>query len=319
MLMKRLTISARQGCNPVHRNFLALFLLLLFALFKPDLTAGELPAAHLDLVQVEQQIYSTSRQLDGAAQAVRSAKRYVEEKNLELAQAHELQREQPSELHAHRLHHAQKRLALARLGLDTRVARFERIEQQLESLALSKLHLMAEQAEAITQKAAEQSSASKPIAAAPPKATTPDAPASSPSAVAAPESPNTAEKLTNPLAATPATPQTDSSQAGQAVPVQVQSAKIFGAGIPGEVALEPAGASQFVGRFYAPAKNLSLFVGFRTDQYHRQEIPVEFAAHEYGQPFVFVLDLSDPDRPLTRVFEESLMAEEELSSIYRGL
>lgn len=311
--MKRLTISAKQGCKDIKWNTLALSLLVLLAFYKPYLAANELPPFHLEIAEVEQQLHSTSIHLDDAAQAVRAAKRYVEDKDLELAQAHQLQREQPSELNAHRLHHAQKRLVLARLGLDSRIARFERIQHQLESLALNKLNLMAEQAEALAQTDTEQTSpaistlvaqeAPQPVASATSASSTAEAPKN------AADSPSISQDTSTP----------NTTNASQTASLKVQNAKIFGAGIPGEITLEPAGASQFVGRFYAPPKNLSLFVGFRTDQYHSQEVPIKFAEHEHGQPFVFVLDLSDPERPLTRVFEESLIAEEELSSIYSAL
>lgn len=303
MLMKHLTISARQGCSDTNRNFfLSLFLLLPFAFYHACLVADEHRSTSLDLDQVEQRIHSTSTQLDAAADAVRSAKRYVAEKELELSQAHEAQREQPSDFNAHHLHHAQKRLALARLGLDSRIARFERIQQQLESLALSKLDLLAEQANASDSARSLQANA-----------TLANSLLSTDPAFTDEESDEGNDPIGSQLNTRASEPTTNNSV--QTASLKVQNAKIFGAGIPGEISLEPAGADQFVGRFYAPSQNLSIFVGFRTDEYHNQEVPIKFAQHEYGQPFVFVLDLSDPDRPLTRVFEESVLVEEELSSI----
>lgn len=316
--MKRLTNSVQQGCINFIGNSLPLFLFVItFAV--PSFAASDLVSANKGLLKVEQQILRTSEHLNHIADEVRSAIEYLEEKELELAEAHQLYRDQPTERHDHSLHHAQKRVALARLGLDSRVARFERIQHQLEQLALAKFNLMANHAQALT--AAEDVATVENVAIAEDEALADGAPPESMAMTSSSHdeeqvAPATTDQLareepepSNPALAEPEPPQ-----------LNVQNAKIFGPGIPGEISLEPAGANQFIGRFVAPSNNLSLFVGFRTDQYHSKELSVQLSEHEYGQPFVFVLDFSDPEQPHTRVFEESLLTtEEEISSIYSAL
>lgn len=293
-----------------------------------------------DLDRIEQQILVTRNQLTQVSAELRDAKVLAAEKMMEYEITRDAFQREQNAVSANSLDHAQQRLALAEMGVESKAARFERIQRKLKELADAKQEILAEpptvaQTENLDarnddeQKRKDTTEKSVVIA---PASTSPaslDPNSSSPEGQLAPL-PLVKKLLQQGSEPAPVLTQqgkvSDIYQlnaelqklehhlvnhgTGPTEPIQV---KIYGTAIAGEIPLTEMGGNQFFARFAAPAGTASIIIGARhPDGYVRTELQMTFLPEEKGKDFVLIFDINTKEQPRALVFQESLAFTQEM-------
>mgnify|MGYP001306827321 CR=1 FL=1 len=293
-----------------------------------------------DLQKIEHQIQLTRDQLSQAAAELRDAKLTATEKMMEYEAVKEQHERDATSVSANSLDHAQQRLALAEMGVESKTSRFERIQKKLSELADAKQEILAEPPtpEQTTLTLAENQQN-------PPAAPSENSNIASP----APSSTATVEPdATAQLAPLPLVKKILKSDSGNepvlthhgklsdiyqlntelqrlerhlleqtAVSDTPVQAKVFGTAITGEVPLVEMGGNQFFARFPAPAGEASLIIGARhANGYARTVMHVTFLPEEAGKEFFLIFDFNNRDQPRALVFQESLVFTREMFAIH---
>lgn len=309
------------------------------ALLLISLSSVQASTAVSDLQKIEYQIQLTRDQLSQVAVELRDAKLTATEKMMEYEAIKEQHERDNSSISANSLDHAQQRLALAEMGVESKTSRFERIQKKLSELADAKQEILAEPPPpAHTDLIFAENQQNPP--AAPPQNSSIDSPAKSSQTTAAAET----DVPTTQLASLPLVKKilkSDSSSepvlthhgklsdiyqlntelqklerhlleqtASSEAPVQ---AKVYGTAITGEVPLVEMGGNQFFARFPAPAGEASLIIGARhADGYARTVMHITFLPEEAGKEFFLIFDFNNRDQPRALVFQESLVFTREM-------
>lgn len=302
-------------------HFPALYILLLLM---PLTKIAAEPAVGSILERIEQQTLLTRNQLTQASAELRDAKVLAAEKMMEYEASKDVFQLEQDDITTNAFDHAQQRLALAEMGVESKAARFARIQRKLEELAQAKQEILAGLSGAVV---AETNKIEEPTTAHPTfsaqvstKATTGQlTPSPSENKI---RQQNTARRpvlthhgkvsdiyqlnteLQN-LEHHLVTQGTLSSE-----PIQ---AKIYGTAIAGEIALTEMGGNQFFAKFPAPAGTASIIVGARHgNNYVRTELKMTFSPAEAGKDFVLIFDINTKEQPRTLVFQESLAFTQEM-------
>jgi hypothetical protein len=261
-----------------------------------------------ELHTIDQEIQLTRDRLKQAAAELRDAKLLAAEKLMEFETARAQFLQDDSPVNANTLDHSQQRLALAEMGVESRTAKFERVQKRLEELAL--LKQQSEIAAVETKPAPQPAEKKRPqprpqIAATEPATKIHNLP---PQPIFSLQG-----KLTDALTLGAELQKlerhllTVGNSADAAVKV-----KAFGTAIPGELNLSPLGGNQYFARFTAPVGQVSLIVGARLEDYLRSALTLEFSPQEQGEEFVLIVDLNQPKDPRTLVFPKAMMFEKNL-------
>lgn len=289
-----------------------------------------------DLQKIEYQIQQTRDQLSQVAAELRDAKLTATEKMMEYEAVKEQHERDATSVSANSLDHAQQRLALAEMAVESKTSRFERIQKRLNELADAKLEILAEPptpeqtavqnhqktAAAPTQKPSSVSSAQLSSSV---KAATTEQLVSFPLDKKNLQNDSHNEpvlshhgKLSDIYQLNTELQKLERHIAEQTsaaeTPVQ---AKVFGTAITGEVPLVEMGGNQFFARFPAPEGEASLIIGARhADGYARTVMHVTFLPEEAGKEFFLIFDFNDRDQPRALVFQESLVFTQEMFAIH---
>lgn len=298
-----------------------IYLLVLLAGLLPNTFAIAHAAEGVPEIEVlDQEIQRARARLTQVAAELREAKLLAAEKLLEFETILDQYQRDNSQVNANTMDHSQQRLALAEMGVESRTAKFERLQKKLEELGQQR-----------------QQRIGQPLEPAPPRpsvaAAQPPTPANFAPSHAVPET-----AVGKALALEPAPPAamtqpildkqgklTDAlelnaqlqklerhlamANVASETPVKV---KAYGTAIPGELTLSALGGNQYFARFIAPAGQVSLIVGARLQQYHRSALDLEFAPEEQGKEFVLIFDLNQPDDPRALVFPGTMTFEQEM-------
>ncbi len=308
------------------------------ALLLISLPSAQASTAVSDLKKIEYQIQLTRDQLSQVAAELRDAKLTVTEKLLEYEAVKEQHERDTTSISANSLDHAQQRLALAEMGVESKTARFERIQKKLSELADAKQEILAEPPASEQTDLILVENQQNPPAHHQNLSTA--SPTQSPTATAAAET----DAPTTQLAPLPLVKKilksdsgsesvlthhgklSDSYQlntelqklerhlleqtASSETPVQ---AKVYGTAITGEVPLAEMGGNQFFARFPAPEGEASLIIGARhEDGYTRTVMHITFLPEEAGKEFFLIFDFNNRDQPRALVFQESLVFAREM-------
>lgn len=292
-----------------------------------------------DLQKIEYQIQQTRDQLSQVAAELRDAKLTAAEKMMEYEAVKEQHERGATSVSANSLDHAQQRLALAEMAVESKTSRFERIQKRLNELADAKQEILVEpptpeqiaatlveNQQSSSAQLSQNSSSDPPAQASPPETDAPTAqlaPLPLVKKILTSDSSNEPvlshhgklsdiyqlntelQKLERHIAE-----QTSAAE----TPVQ---AKVFGTAITGEVPLVEMGGNQFFTRFPAPEGEASLIIGARhADGYARTVMHVTFLPEEAGKEFFLIFDFNDRDQPRALVFQESLVFTQEMFAIH---
>jgi hypothetical protein len=277
-----------------------------------------------EVVNLDQEIHRVRGRLAQVAIDLRDAKLLAAEKMMEYEAAHDQYQLDNNQVNANTMDHSQQRLALAEMGVESRAAKFERIQKKLEELAQLRQQLVGLPSEPAPQiePAIAEAPTAKPMA----------SPSTVPLIIA-----------TKPVSQQPATPvrvqtaqsaQPVISEQGKVTDTQKLNAqlqklerhliaagttadpaikvKAYGTAIPGELILSPLGGNQYFARFIAPAGQVSLIIGARSQQYYRSALELEFLPQEQGEEFVLIFDMNQPADVRALVFPETMMFEQEM-------
>lgn len=283
------------------------------------------PATAQDIHGIELQIQNTREQFSRAASELRDAKLFAAEKLMEYEVALDAyQNIGKTTVNANALDHTQQRLALAELAVESKSARFERIQKRLGELASIRQQLLVAEPQPSATEMIDKTKAVPSII----SATTP---ITKPS----PQNSNTHEHFSQPtnpptLYTAPVLTQHGKLTDSYRVNMELQKleqhldaygssinntvkAKVYGTAIEGELALTHLGANQFYARFTAPQGSASLVIGARYDEgYLRSELKIAFSPDESGKEFVLIFDINEVNQPRAIVFEESLALPREM-------
>jgi hypothetical protein len=275
------------------------------------------------LERIEQQTLLTRNQLTQASLELRDAKVLAAEKMMEYEDNKDAFQLRQDDITTNAFDHAQQRLALAEMGVESKAARFTRIQRKLEELAHTKQEILASPSSAVAAvKNREKSTAAHQVASArvSEKSTT---------GQSTPPPPENAIRQQN------TGPQPVLTQHGKVSDIyqlntELQNlehhlitqgarvtepiqAKIYGTAIAGEIALTEMGGNQFFAKFPAPAGTASIIVGARHgNNYVRSELKMTFSPAEAGKDFVLIFDINTQEQPRALVFQESLAFTQEM-------
>lgn len=310
------------------------------ALILISLPSAQASTAVSDLKKIEYQIQLTRDQLSQVATELRDAKLTATEKLMEYEAVKEQHDRDTTPISANSLDHAQQRLALAEMSVESKTARFERIQKKLSELADTKQEILAEpptseQTDLIlvenqqnTPAPHQNLSTDSQAQSSTPTATT-AAQTDAPTMQVAPL-PLVKKILQSDSGSEPVLTQhgklSDSYQlnaelqnlerhlleqtTSSEAPVQ---AKVYGTAITGEVPLADMGGNQFFARFPAPEGETSLIIGARhADGYTRTVMHITFLPEEAGKEFFLIFDFNNRDQPRALVFQESLVFAREM-------
>lgn len=317
--------------------------LLIIALLMPLSKIAAGPAVESDLERIEQQILLTRNQLTQVSAELRDAKVLAAEKMMEYETSRDAFQREQNAVSANSLDHAQQRLALAEMGVESKAARFERIQRKLKELADAKQEILAEPPVPSTPadeklladggNAAGDETTKDKSAATPPTSSPQGAPALVESGDAGTQLaplPLIKKMLQQSARQAPVLTQqgkvSDIYQLNaelqklehhlvthgthSAEPIQV---KVYGTAIAGEIPLTEMGGNQYFARFPAPSGTASLIIGARhQDGYVRTELQMTFSPEETGKDFVLIFDINTKEQPRALVFQESLAFTQEM-------
>ena len=317
--------------------------LLIAALLIPHHIVTADAVMESDLDRIEQQILLTRNQLTQVSAELRDAKVLAAEKMMEYETSRDAFQREQNPVSANSLDHAQQRLALAEMGVESKAARFERIQRKLKELADAKQEILAEPPivvqtenadtqsddEPMRDTSKEKSEAINPISGEQPEAlaSIPDNAETDAALAPLPVVKKLLQQNTQP--APVLTQQGKVSDVyqlnaelqklehhlvkhgtGPTEPIQV---KVYGTAIAGEIPLTEMGGNQFFARFSAPAGTASLIIGARhPDGYVRTELQMTFAPEETGKDFVLIFDINTREQPRALVFQEFLAFTQEM-------
>ncbi len=294
-----------------------------------------------DLDRIEQQILLTRNQLTQVSAELRDAKVLAAEKMMEYETSRDAFQREQNAVSANSLDHAQQRLALAEMGVESKAARFERIQRKLKELADAKQEILAEpptvaQTENLNARNDEEQERKDTV-----EKSAVVAPASTSLTASLDPTSNSPEGQLAPLPLVKKLLQQGSEPApvltqqgkvsdiyqlnaelqklehhlvnhstGPTEPIQV---KVYGTAIAGEIPLTEMGGNQFFARFAAPAGTASIIIGARhPDGYVRTELQMTFSPEEKGKDFVLIFDINTKEQPRALVFQESLAFTQEM-------
>ncbi len=300
-----------------------------------DVTASAITGPNIAVI--EQQIQLTRQRFGQVAAELRDAKLLAAEKLMEYEVIRDQYQRTTSTTTANSLDHAQQRLALAEMGVESKTAKFDRIQKKLEVLANLRQQVTGENKSASTTANAEKSPKISPAPSPPADRRSQGNPGKTQTIS---RSGTTVKARAQPGAAAPLAKPPESpvlpvlSQQGKVTDAFLLSAelqkleqhlvsagvpadpavkvKAYGTAIAGEIPLISLGANQYFARFVAPYGKVNLIVGARRDQYYRSELHLEFTRDEQGKEFVIVFDINLIHQPRTLVFQESLIFEQEM-------
>lgn len=314
--------------------------LLFISLLATAHQAAAEPVAESDLERIEQQILLTRNQLTQVSAQLRDAKVLAAEKMIEYETSRDAFQREQTAVTANSLDHAQQRLALAEMGVESKAARFERIQRKLEELAEAKQEILAEPpasqttepALAVNSRADEETAIQQTLGTAE-NSQSPELPA-----------PANTNEVTDQLAPLPLVKKMLRQNASRG-PVLTREGKIsdvyqlnaelqklehhlvtqgasspnpinvkaYGTAIAGEITLSEMGGNQFFARFPAPSGTASVIVGARHgEDYVRTEMQITFLPEEAGKDFVLIFDINTKEQPRALVFQESLAFTQEM-------
>lgn len=309
----------------------------------PELAATD--ATAMEITTIERKIQLTRNRFTQVAAELRDAKVLAAEKMLEYETARDQYQSDNNTVNANSMDHTQQRLALAEMAVESKTAKFERIQKKLKTLAARRQTLLAQQNQALPIQHNKSTAALVVPAPTPPETTS--------------LLPTPAERLVQPrtqLAVQDVVPAAEPAltylplikkalnATSQPKPVLTRQGKVtdayllnselqkleqhlitadtnskathhvkaYGTAIEGEITLTSLGANQYFARFIAPAGQVNLIVGVRREQYYRNELHLEFDKNEQGKEFVLIFDMNQFDQPRALVFQESLIFEQEM-------
>lgn len=305
----------------------------LFAVFTVGASASSNTST--ELPDLDQEIHLMRGRLAQVAAELRDAKLLAAEKLLEFEAARDQYQLDNNQVNANTMDHSQQRLALAEMGVESRSAKFDRIQKRLEELAQLRQQALPPQPEPQTRPSAVEPRVAETTLVETPAATDADM-GLNPGAerLAATGAPTSMDSETP---ATPVNAQktepvisvqgkiTDTLElnaqlqklerhlmaTGTAADPRIQ-VKAYGTAIPGELLLSPLGGNQYFARFIAPVGQVSLILGARLQEYHRNRLELEFLPQEQGEEFVVIFDLNQPENARALVFPETLMFEQKM-------
>ena len=120
-------------------HFPALYILLLLM---PLTKIAAEPTVGSILERIEQQTLLTRNQLTQASAELRDAKVLAAEKMMEYEASKDAFQLEQDDITTNAFDHAQQRLALAEMGMESKAARFARIQRKLEELAQAKQEIL---------------------------------------------------------------------------------------------------------------------------------------------------------------------------------
>jgi hypothetical protein len=311
-------------------------ILLIMALLVPLIGVAADQELGSDLERIEQQILLTRNQLTQVSAELRDAKVLAAEKMMEYEASRDAFQHERTAVSANSLDHAQQRLALAEMGVESKAARFERIQRKLKELADAKQEILAEPPTvSVTERtladignAIDEKKTAEKSAANPPTSSSANAPSLTNDANAKLAPVPLVKKMLQ-QGAPVLTQQGKVSDiyqlnaelqklehhlvthgANSAEPIQV---KVYGTAITGEIPLAEMGGNQFFARFPAPSGTASLIIGARHKEgYVRTELQMTFSPEETGKDFVLIFDINTKEQPRALVFQESLAFTQEM-------
>jgi hypothetical protein len=303
----------------------ALFIIVL--LVPPTKCMAE-PVAVSDLERIAQQILLTRNQLIQVSAELRDAKVLAAEKMRDYEISRDAFQREQTAVTTNSFDHAQQRLALAEMGVESKTARFARIQRKLEELALAKQDILTgDTGENQPEKFAADSQLSSPQPRPKPRPTPTNTGATT-RKLAPP--PAVKKMLQHNLPHEPVLTQQGKVSDIYQLNAELQKlehhlitrdtnaaesiqAKAYGTAIAGEIALIEMGGNQFFARFSAPAGTVSVIVGARHGpDYVRTELQMTFSAEEAGKDFVLIFDINTKEQPRALVFQESLAFTQEI-------
>lgn len=277
-----------------------------------SLCVAETSTLNDELLLIDRQLLQAKKQLSEITTQMRDAKQYVTEKEMELVGLQAALRQESTDLQNGRLRHAKQRLALAKMGVDSIAARFERIQRRMEDLAGARVTLLASrdnQVQASVQSdippareaVATDIGIATPLLAEPGNASKNAVPVLSEHG-----------KLSDPLIIARELQKLERHLVTADAPTEIAThAKAFGSTIAGEVALEGLGANQFFARFTALETQSKIVVGARFKEFVRTSIDLEFTEEEIGQQFILIFDANQTEKPRAIIFQSVLMPSDE--------
>lgn len=312
--------------------------LLLCLSFLTPFNAMSAPEPAFDLQRIEQQISLTRNQLTQVSSELRDAKMHAAEKMMEYEVSRDAFQREQDPVNASAFDHAQQRLALAEMGVESKAARFERIQRKLEALAAARQEILAEpppQHPVASINTNEPNTKTTSLSLAPGVVKQGTAkPALSVEAAKSTDRATTLPLVTKILQQGVSKGPVLSRQGKvsdayhlnaelrnlehhlvnhSAVSTEPVYAKVYGTAIAGEIPLAEMGGNQFFARFPAPVGTASLIVGARhADGYVRTELQMTFSESEQGKEFVLIFDINTKDQPRALVFQESLAFTQEM-------
>lgn len=283
---------------------IALFALLLGAL--PQMAVASTSTLNDELLAIDQQLLQARNELLVVAEQMRDAKQVVAEKHNEVADLEAASALDASALATGHLRHARQRLALAKMGVDTTAARFERIQRKMEDLAAERIQLLSSR---------DNQAESLAPATAVPLLNLADGGSEAAAPVLDVEG-----QLTDPAAVQSALQRLEQYLVTAEAPKKVATnAKMFGSSIEGEVALQALGGNQFFSRFIAQRRHSKIVAGARLGSFIRTSVDLKFSADEIGSEFILILDVNSAAEPSAIVFDSALIPTKDTVAVSQRL
>lgn len=256
-----------------------------------------------ELLAIDEQLLDARNELLAVVEQMREAKQVVAEKHEDVATYENQYAQESSPLAAGHLRHARQRLALAKMGVDTGAARFERIQRKMEDLAAARIQLLSSRD--------NQANVREPSSQ-PPRLQND---AHQRYVVAAPQL-EVEGKLDDPIVVEKLLMKLEQYLINAAEPRNIATnVKAFGSIINGEIALLPLGGNQFFTRFTATRSRSQVVIGARLNDYIRTSVDLQFSEDEMGREFILLLDLNSPAVPRAVVFDSAFMRVEEALAV----
>lgn len=268
----------------------------------PQVFAAGSSTLNDELLVIDEQLLDARNQLLAVAEQLREAKQVVTEKHNEVASFESALAREASALASGHLHHAKQRLALAKMGVDTSAAKFERIQRKMEDLAAARIQLLASRDNQVSLNeplrphllitaVAEDDEVALPVL-------------------------EVQGKLVDPVVVEATLQKLEQYLVTAAVPHNIAiNAKAFGSTIDGEIALSALGGNQFFTRFTVRRNRSQVVAGARLGHYVRTRMDLAFSAEEMGREFILLLDVNSAAEPRAVVFDSALMPAKEALAV----